>query len=74
MLEGIDRCDVENEMHEDVTLKLAGEEQRQRTRIATTDRAGIHCATEVVREDAQAAPRRRFIRARVERHDDGRLL
>lgn len=56
-------------MKEDVSLELAEEEQRERARIGLADRAGLHGAREVVREDLHGAARRDLFRARVERHD-----
>lgn len=72
-MERVDGSDVEDVMDEDVRLELAHEEQRHRPRAAAADRAGVHGPAEVVGEDAQAAARRRFGAAGIERHDDGGL-
>ena len=61
-------------MNEHVGLELADEEQRHRARVAAADHARVHGAAEVVRRDAQPAPRRRFLLMRVERNDERRRV
>lgn len=60
-------------MNEDVTLELAGEEQRDRARVAAANGAGVHCSLKIFGQNAKAAARRRLFGFRVERHDDGGL-
>ena len=51
------RCDFENVMHHHVRLQRAHEEESGRARITAPDRAGIHGATEISRDDEETAPR-----------------
>ena len=60
-------------MDEDVRLKLAEEEQRERARIGAADRPRVDGALEVAADRSEHEPRRRLRGTSIERNDERRL-
>jgi hypothetical protein len=73
VIERVLGCHVQNLMKKDVRLQRSHEEKRRGSRIAHAQNAGFLRAPEVVRDDRQAASRRRIRVARIERQNDRRL-